>query len=70
MTRIIKETKCGNTVYKVQKKKWLFWWFTETMHGIEGHGENGEMYDITFDTLEEAQQYICENYSTPTIEII
>ena len=68
-TRIIEETKCGKSIYKVQYK-FLFLWFTVKMYGIGYYGENHALYDLTFDSKVDAKKYICENYSKPIIKII
>ena len=67
--RIIKETQCNNVVYKIQKKL-FFWWITESLSDIGWHGEMCGSYDITFDTFEEAEDYICKYYTLPKIEIV
>jgi hypothetical protein len=67
--RIISETQCDNTVFKVQRKI-LFWWFTVSSSEIAWHGEMGSQYDLTFDSMEEAEEYICRNYSKPSIKIL
>jgi hypothetical protein len=68
-TRIISEEKCGRIVYKVQYK-FLFWWFTESMSDIGWHGEIYGSYDLTFDSIKKAEDYICKNYSKPIIKVI
>lgn len=58
--RIIEETRCDKSIYKIQTK-FLFWWSTIL-----------EDYDnyLIFRTLTEAKKYVCENYTKPIIKII
>jgi hypothetical protein len=67
--RIISETKCNTTVYKIQYK-FLFWWFTEIMYDSSWHGEICGSYDLTFNSELEAKNYICRYYSKPIIKVI
>jgi hypothetical protein len=68
-TRIISEEKCGKIVYKVQYK-FLFWWFNESIEDVSRYGETSGVHDLTFNSVKDAQKYICENYSKPIIKII
>jgi hypothetical protein len=58
--RIIEETKCNESIYKIQSK-FLFWWLT-VLEDFDN--------DLTFRTLHEARAYVCENCSKPVIKII
>jgi hypothetical protein len=58
--RIIEETKCNKSIYKIQRK-FLFWW----INILEDFDT-----DLTFTTLDEARSYVCENCSKPLIKII
>lgn len=65
--RIIEKQLCDRTWYEIQYK-FLFWWFYETITDISWHGETCGIYNLSFDSKEEAEKYICEQQS-PKITI-
>jgi hypothetical protein len=67
--RIISETEHNKTVYKIQKQYLFFFWlyltYTEFLHGGDF------ITDIhTFNTLEEAENFINESYKKSNIKVI
>jgi hypothetical protein len=66
-TRIISETKCNKTIYKVQHK-FLFWWITDRYTFYDDLGTTS--YEESFNTIEDAENYICQKYSKPIFKII
>jgi hypothetical protein len=65
--RIISETKCNKTIYKVQHK-FLFWWITDTYTFYDDLGST--YYEESFNTIEDAKNYICQKYSKPIFKIM
>ena len=65
MYRIIEVTTCNEVVYRVQKK-FLWLWFTKTLPDI---GITGT-YDVAFELVEEAEEYIRKACFKPKIKVI
>jgi hypothetical protein len=59
--RIVSQEHCGQTIYKVQRKKWCGW-ITESLYRT--------YVDMVFETIEEAELYILKNFTKPKIKVV
>jgi hypothetical protein len=62
--RIISQEHCGQTIYKVQRKKWCVW-STEYIYK-----KYRIRVDRSFETIEEAELYIVKNFTKPKIKVV
>ena len=62
--RIVSQEHCGQTIYKVQRKKW-YGWITEYIYQFYGM-----RVDMSFETIEEAELYILKNFTKPKIKVV
>jgi len=62
--RIVSQEHCGQTIYKVQRKKW-YGWITEYIYQFYGM-----RVDMSFETIEEAELYIVKNFTKPKIKVV
>jgi hypothetical protein len=62
--RIVSQEHCGQTIYKVQRKKW-YGWLTEYIYKF-----SGMCVDMSFETIEEAELYIVKNFTKPKIKVV